>query len=123
MSRLAALRESAERAAQKASVSVGAEVAALLGKLGGFEDQLKGAATQMMLSDDMDGVDAIEPKLSALHVLLVVARDAPVSTDLLAVLKPFDAVGAAADLEAAALSAAAEAVPEGARPSKKMRAD
>ena len=119
--RLAGLRESAERAAQTAIVSAGAEVEAVLAKLGVFENELKVAATHLMLADDMGGLDAMEPKLNALHVLLAIARDAPPSPDLLSVLKQFEAVATAGDLEVTALSAAAARIPDGAGPTQKRR--
>ena len=95
----------------------------IVAKLDRFLDTLQAEAKTAMLSNDMAKLDSVEPILDGLKVLLVLVRDSQPTSDLLRALEPFENIDSASALEVAALSAAADAVPEKVRPPKKMRAD
>ena len=93
----------------------------MLAKLGCLQETLKKEATVAMLSEDMDTVDMLEPRLDGIDALLVLARDAPHTEDLLRALAPLETVESASDLDLAVLAAAAAAIPLGEPAEKKSR--
>ncbi|CAK0874888.1 unnamed protein product [Prorocentrum cordatum] len=105
--RLTAIQEVVASAAAAATVAPVGAAPKMLAKLGRLKD--------------MDTVDMLEPRLDGLDALLVLARDAPHTEDLLRALVPLETVESASDLDLAVLAAAAAAIPFGEPAEKKSR--
>ena len=84
---------------------------------------MKAEATAAMLSDDMLKLDELEPCLDGIDTLLVLARDAAPTAELMRALEPLQTVQLSSDLDLAVLAAVAAAIPYGEPAAKKSRAE
>ena len=95
----------------------------VLATLSAIEKTMQQEATALMIAEDIEKLDELEPRLDGLGVLLVLARDASPTAELMRVLKPFESAVSADDLDISGLAAAAAAVPHEDNAAKKLRTE